>query len=89
MLRVVGKPEEIARLRAVIEAKEPDLRIEEHGEVRQLQSFGMEPMVYLAICFCGHLAADLAHDQIRNAIKRWTSALPSIKIEEAQADEEL
>jgi hypothetical protein len=89
MLRVVGKPEEIASLKAAIEAKEPDLRIEDQGEVRQLQSFGMEPMVYLVICFCGHLAADLAHDQIRTAIKRWTTASPSITIEEAQADEEL
>ena len=96
MYRITGPKKEIEKIKAEMAQDEGVISIVRLKDKATSPegAYGMEPLAYLVIVFVGHLAASLAHDQVKYLIERYLGGKRNVHLDEekntdADDDEDL
>jgi hypothetical protein len=84
MYRITGPRTEIEKIKAEIGQDLEEISIVKHKDIgtSSRTAYGMEPFAYLIVVFVGHLAAAVAHDQLKYLIHRYSKSTPKVSVEE-------
>ena len=89
MYRLTGPKKEIEKIKSEMTKDVDAISIVRHTNegTSSRAAYGMEPLAYLVVVFVGHLAAAVAHDQIKYLMERYLEGKRNVKIEEEQNDD--
>lgn len=90
MYRITGPKKEIERIKSEMAHDEGVVSIVRFKDKATSPdgTYGMEPFAYLVIVFVGHLAAAVAHDQIKYLIERYLEGKRNVRVDEEQKTDE-